>query len=410
MSIKPNNLTKLLPLAALLLTTSLSCGGGGTHLPPVISVISPASTDDITGIIQVVGQVIPATEYTVTSVTCQMDSQPVLTPTGLEDWSIEIDTTHYLPGNHTFTIRAKDSGDLSTVLLFDMNIKPVPGGNINILNSLTSTSMTDYTNISDQLTDLEGVRFTYQSMNDSSEPVTVGGWMVKPPGDGPFPCILWLRGGIENNVHLAIIEIWAQYGYAVFASDYQGCGDYASGSPDMLGGEVYDCISLLAIAQSMPYVDLSNIFLWGNSRGTAVTVLTLDRLGLLGKAHEIKAAAVTATIYDIENAIEDGLNVQEEGVINYIMNLKGLSFDDAVAELFLRSPQTAYNHDDITTPLYIGHGELDIGYPPFHSIALNDDLTAQGVNVDLNIYPDVGHVLTTHPEIVTAIFTFWNTL
>ena len=112
-----------------------------------------------------------------------------------------------------------------------------------------------------------------------------------------------IQKGLDAD--LEFLQQYADLGYVIFATDYQGEGSNHTVPRDLLGAEVYDVIALLNIAQRRTYVDKNRIYLWGTSRGSAVALLTLDRLGLIGRGDDIKAAAIETTIYDIDLAASE---------------------------------------------------------------------------------------------------------
>ncbi|MBU1023194.1 hypothetical protein KKB99_02810, partial [bacterium] len=138
----------------------------------------------------------------------------------------------------------------------------------------------------------------------------------------------------------------------------------------------------------------------------------LDRLAVVGRENEIRAAACTNTIYDIATALDDGINAAELEVIEYYKSLKGVSTQAAIDQLNSRSAGVSINHDDITTPIFIGHAGQNQNYPPFHSEALFNDMTNQGVVVEYQLYPDVKNDLETDPEadVFSDILDFWLAL
>ncbi|MFH1514324.1 MAG: prolyl oligopeptidase family serine peptidase [bacterium] len=411
-----NSLTTKYIFHILLLSFALilsGCGGlGDIHNPPLIIIDSPAGLTGLTGLVRISGRVQVQSGFSISTPTYHVDEQPVHSVSGKANWFFDLDTTHFTPGQHILQISVVDSGAQTSTLKIEFSVIPVAGGNQNIITGLNLTTLENTFDISSLLYGLKGWRITYFSSNENGNPVSVGGWAMKPDGSGPFPTLIWCRGGVSGNASENFIWSLANRGYAVFASDYQGEGDFASGKPDIFGTEVYDNIALLNIAKTMPFVDKNKIFMWGGSRGSAVTLLTLDRLAVVGRENEIRAAACTNTIYDIATALDDGINAAELEVIEYYKSLKGVSTQAAIDQLNSRSAGVSINHDDITTPIFIGHAGQNQNYPPFHSEALFNDMTNQGVVVEYQLYPDVENDLETDPEadVFSDILDFWLAL
>ena len=59
-------------------------------------------------------------------------------------------------------------------------------------------------------------------------------------------------------------------GFVVIASQYRG-NDGGQGKEELGGADLNDVMSLFALAQSLGYIDMRNIFMYGVSRGGMTT-------------------------------------------------------------------------------------------------------------------------------------------
>src|SRR6185369_5227400 len=91
--------------------------------------------------------------------------------------------------------------------------------------------------------------------------------------------IIYNRGG---NREFSKLMPWMQYGFydfvsngfVVIGSQYRG-NDGGEGREEFGGAEVRDVLNLIPLAKSLDYVDMSNVFMFGESRGGMMSYLAL---------------------------------------------------------------------------------------------------------------------------------------
>jgi dipeptidyl aminopeptidase/acylaminoacyl peptidase len=94
-----------------------------------------------------------------------------------------------------------------------------------------------------------------------------------------LPLIIYNRGG---NREFSKLTPWMQYGFydfvsngfVVIGSQYRG-NDGGEGHEEFGGADVHDVVNLIPLAKSLGYVDMSNVFMFGESRGGMMTYLAL---------------------------------------------------------------------------------------------------------------------------------------
>ncbi len=131
-----------------------------------------------------------------------------------------------------------------------------------------------------------------------SDGLRVNGFLLKPPGPGPFPSLIFCRGGsgetgaLTNAYLYLYLARYAAWGYAVAASQYRGNGG-SEGREEWGDGDIRDVLNMLPVLDEWPAADATRIGIYGWSRGTINAMLTLAR------TERIRAAIVAGTIADI---------------------------------------------------------------------------------------------------------------
>lgn len=131
-----------------------------------------------------------------------------------------------------------------------------------------------------------------------SDGLKVNGFLLKPPGPGPFPSLIFCRGGsgetgsLTNAYLYLYLARYAAWGYAVIASQYRGNGG-SEGHEEWGNGDIRDVLNLIPILDEWPAADANRIGIYGWSRGSINALLTV------AQTDRIRAAIVAGTIADI---------------------------------------------------------------------------------------------------------------
>jgi dipeptidyl aminopeptidase/acylaminoacyl peptidase len=190
----------------------------------------------------------------------------------------------------------------------------------------------------------------------TSDGLNVVGYIWKPKDvqGKRLPLIVYSRGGNREGGRLAP---WQQYGssfglfpyvtsgFIVMATQYRGV-EGGQGREEFGGADVHDVLSLLAVAGSLEYVDMKNVFLLGWSRGGMETYLALKA------GAGVNAAAVAAGVTDLVAHTKrhpDNTSLYKELIPAF----------DANPDQALRDRSALYWADRITTPLLILQGGAD---------------------------------------------------
>jgi dipeptidyl aminopeptidase/acylaminoacyl peptidase len=227
------------------------------------------------------------------------------------------------------------------------------------------------------------------------EPVASDGYrglgvLRKPPGDGPFPAIIWLHAGI-TTVPLSRLEFTARNlanparflaaGYVLVASTYRS-RDADLQSPLSLE----DCLAVVEFVRRLPYVDAQSVVVFGCSGGGDLA---------LEIAARVPPCAVIA---------EEPASVLMSNVFNNTRPKKGERFTPADSLYLLENGKQYYTAEfqkvlqakirSISSPILILQGEVDRREVPinrFNAEVLIPELRNAKKRLIVNIYPGQAH-------------------
>jgi dipeptidyl aminopeptidase/acylaminoacyl peptidase len=225
-----------------------------------------------------------------------------------------------------------------------------------------------------------------------SDGLRVAGFLVRPrtAASRRFPVIIFNRGGFLERGKIAAFNLvdfirLSEEGFIVLASQYRG-NDGGEGREEVGGADLNDVANLLSTAQSLPYADATNIFMYGVSRGGMMTFLAMKR------NLPIRAAAVVGAVYDVT-----AFGARSPGVTAEVVKLipeypqKGASVLDE---------RSAMNWPEaVNAPLLMLHGADDEEVPATEALAFAMKLSRLKKPYELVIYAgDVHEVAVNRRE------------
>lgn len=204
---------------------------------------------------------------------------------------------------------------------------------------------------------------------------------TKPPGEGPYPAILFIHGhqeqvknGGEEYVRVGRLGIMASRGYVAAAVSQPGYGN-SDGPPDFCGPFTQEAVLIaLDFLRRQPFVRPDKVALSGYSRGAIVASMVATR------DQTLAAVVLGAGIYDFFKLYPTGIR----GIDANIRNEAGTS-DEA-----FRARSAAYHVEKINAPILMLHGAHDDRAPVQHAADFAETLKANGVRVRFKIFP-AGH-------------------
>jgi dienelactone hydrolase len=163
-----------------------------------------------------------------------------------------------------------------------------------------------------------------------SGPLRIQAYLYRPPGNGPFPLVIYNHGSRENRERESrpfsyVGGILLQSGYAVLVPERRGYGrsdgltfseemrqtlgrrGAAVESPQFVGrlqAEADDVLSALEFIRTLPFVDQPRLGIMGWSFGGIVTMFAVSRSSVFRAAVDQAGGALT---WDASAALRDAL-------------------------------------------------------------------------------------------------------
>lgn len=224
-----------------------------------------------------------------------------------------------------------------------------------------------------------------------SDGLRVTGYLWKPKNTAgrKLPLIVFNRGGNRDFGQLSPWEQEGFYsyvsnGFVVIASQYRGV-DGGEGREEFGGAEIHDVLNLLPLAKALGFVDMSNVFLLGESRGGMETYLALKH------GMPVNAAAVVSGEADL---VAGSKNRPE--MIYQVYRQLVPDFAKRGTEL-LRERSVVTWPEKINAPVLILHGTADWRTDPKdQALAVAEKLQALHKTYELVMYADDSHGLPFH--------------
>jgi dipeptidyl aminopeptidase/acylaminoacyl peptidase len=224
-----------------------------------------------------------------------------------------------------------------------------------------------------------------------SDGLKVAGFVVAPRGRAvaPRPLVIFNRGGnryFSPVVFANLVDFarWSQEGFVVLASQYRG-GPGSEGSDEFGGTDVNDVMNLFGVARELGGVDMSNVFMQGESRGGLMTYLALER------GAQVNAAVVIGGPTDLSLDADHRPEMQAL----YRELIPNFAADPAAA---LRARGVLDFADRLVAPLLILHGGSDWRVDPQQALALAQRLQALRRPYELLVYAGDDHGLSRNSD------------
>ncbi|MBI2627390.1 prolyl oligopeptidase family serine peptidase [Candidatus Nomurabacteria bacterium] len=216
----------------------------------------------------------------------------------------------------------------------------------------------------------------------------VVGYIIEPSKGKKLPNIIWNRGGSNNIGAIKLGQLFtkiakfAEHGYITIATQYSGGGG-SEGRDEFGGSDIKDVLNLYKILKGYKRSDISNIGMYGISRGGLMTYLSLARVKW------IKAAVVISAPTDQLSAVKF-----REGWKQHQIKMYGGSLKESKK----RSPIFWIKKFNKKTPLLIMHGSADWRVNPKDSILLAEKLYKKKIPYRLIIFEGGDHALSEYSK------------
>jgi dipeptidyl aminopeptidase/acylaminoacyl peptidase len=210
-------------------------------------------------------------------------------------------------------------------------------------------------------------------------------WKPKDTAGKKLPLVIYNRGGNREFGKLIfaynyILHPFLANGFVVIGTQYRGV-DGGEGKEEFGGAELNDITNLIPLAKSLGYVDMNNVFMFGESRGAVMTYLALKN------KFPVNAAAVNGAPNDYVAELKK--RPAFAGMYKEMIP----DFDKRGDEL-LRERSAIHWADRINTPLLMLHGGADWRVDPSNALNLAQKLQELGKTYELIIYAGDEHGLS----------------
>ena len=228
----------------------------------------------------------------------------------------------------------------------------------------------------------------------SSDGLKIYGTLYHPKGDGPFPGIVRVHGGISGHAQLRADDFFVDHGFILLDVDYRGSDGHGKEFKNKLtmgGKEVDDVISGGKYLQSLTNIQKDKLAIMGEDRGAYITFCAVARSNPFKAAAAIGGFTDLGKQYDYESEIAPNF-----GIMQRLMNSSPLSSPEKYRDL---SP--LHFAGKINVPVLIVHGNNDRLVLPEHAWKMDEELTKSQKEHDIVILyapeEDTGHTLKGKP-------------
>ena len=223
----------------------------------------------------------------------------------------------------------------------------------------------------------------------AADGVSLHAWVVQPPGFDPskkYPAVFLVHGGpqgvwADSWSFRWNPEVWAAYGYVVYAANPRGSTSFGQKFTDEIsgdwGGKVYDDLMRQADdLAALPYVDRDRIGAAGASYGGYM----IDWIA--GHTDRFKALVSHDGTFETVSA-----TLATEELWFPLWEFRGWPWSSPLYEKWNPMRSAA----NLKTPTLVIHGEKDFRVPFGQGLQFFTALQAQKVPSKLLMFPDEGH-------------------
>jgi len=220
-----------------------------------------------------------------------------------------------------------------------------------------------------------------------SEGLEINGYITRPKSSGPFPVLIWNRGGSGDKGALTDLNAFlvmastAVWGYVVLGTQYRG-NMGSEGIEDWGGSDLTDALNMLKVAENIPEADLSRVAIEGPSRGGMTTYRAIHEY------RKFKCGIVHAGVTDVIELIK----VRPDFGRFIERRFGHLPDDQKQSELKKISAVHFARELPKDVPLLIMHGDNDTVIPIEQSYALVEELKKYNIPHEFIVLPGGTHV------------------
>lgn len=258
-----------------------------------------------------------------------------------------------------------------------------------------AVEITDVENYADRTAYEKAVadtNFELQKLTYLSGGLKVTAYLYKPRqlGAQKFPAIIFNRGStVRGDIAPELVSFFhrlASEGFVILAPLLRQ-SDGGEGRDEVGGADADDLMNIVPVAKSLGFVDMNNLFMYGESRGGMMTYQAIRR------KFPMNAAAVFGAFTSLQELVDDH---PQQYTPTFFKQLWP-DYDTRKAELFEARSAVLWT-DQLNVPVLIMHGGDDKGVNPAQSLNIAQRLQKAGKVYELLVYAGDNHILAHNQE------------
>lgn len=219
---------------------------------------------------------------------------------------------------------------------------------------------------------------------------SVYGCLQIPDGDGPFPAVIFIHGGLGDNreytramLDWSVAKLLLRGGFVVLSTDYR---------VSLTGEDIADIVASYRYTEGLSFVDKSKIAYFGDSHGAYLAVMAAVRTAPFALVHGWGVADMAEWYRHIEH-----IPVRYYQKVTEDLKISLGGTPDQVPDAYRMISPTA-NVAKLKCPVLILHGEEDEDVPVSHARYMAEALEKANVDHTLKIFENAGHGLRTEED------------
>lgn len=233
--------------------------------------------------------------------------------------------------------------------------------------------------------------FELQKLTYLSDGLKVTAYLYKPVriGGQKFPAIVFNRGStVRGDIAPELVVFFhrlASEGFVILAPLLRQ-SDGGEGRDEVGGADVDDVMNIVPVAKALGFVDVDNLFMYGESRGGMMTYQAIRR------KFPMKAAAVFGAFTSLQELVDEHPQQYSPAFFKQLWP----DYETRKDELFEKRSAIMWS-DQLNVPLLIMHGGDD-KLNPAQSLNIAQRLQKAGKVYELLVYAGDNHILSRNQE------------